>query len=119
VRGERNALRKAPSLRVRLSVAAGGWCIWYYCRLAINLIFDTVSKVADLSYDRLLRALLLQMDENVCLIRNEGVIDIRGRAFATLAQAEEDRVFISRKFRAGVLLLVIKTLIACRLNTVA
>ena len=61
--------------------------------LAINLIFDYSQKLADLSYDRLLRSALLQMDENVGLMRNEVSIDIPWSAFATLAQAEEDRVF--------------------------
>ncbi len=89
---ERNALRKAPSLRVRF-IVGGVLVIGIIASLAINLIFDYSQKLADLSYDRLLRSALLQMDENVGLIRNEVSIDIPWSAFATLAQAEEDRVF--------------------------
>jgi two-component system sensor histidine kinase TctE len=89
---ERNALRKAPSLRFRF-IVGGVLVIGIIASLAINLIFDYSQKLADLSYDRLLRSALLQMDENVGLIRNEVSIDIPWSAFATLAQAEEDRVF--------------------------
>jgi two-component system sensor histidine kinase TctE len=89
---EKNALRKAPSLRFRF-ILAGVLVIGIIAGLAINLIFDYSQKLADLSYDRLLRSALLQMDENVGLMRNEVSIDIPWSAFATLAQAEEDRVF--------------------------
>jgi len=89
---EKNALRKAPSLRFRF-IVGGVLVIGIIAGLAINLIFDYSQKLADLSYDRLLRSALLQMDENVGLIRNEVSIDIPWSAFATLAQAEEDRVF--------------------------
>ena len=89
---EQKALNKAPSLRFRF-ILAGVLVIGIIAGLAINLIFDYSQKLADLSYDRLLRSALLQMDENVGLIRNEVSIDIPWSAFATLAQAEEDRVF--------------------------
>ncbi|MBR7889235.1 sensor histidine kinase [Marinomonas sp. A79] len=89
---ESKALKKAPSLRFRF-ILAGVLVIGIIASLAINLIFDYSQKLADLSYDRLLRSALLQMDENVGLIRNEVSIDIPWSAFATLAQAEEDRVF--------------------------
>ncbi|MBU2239838.1 MAG: sensor histidine kinase, partial [Gammaproteobacteria bacterium] len=74
-------------------ILAGVLVIGIIAGLAINLIFDYSQKLADLSYDRLLRSALLQMDENVGLMRNEVSIDIPWSAFATLAQAEEDRVF--------------------------
>lgn len=89
---EQSALRKAPSLRFRF-ILAGFLVIGIIAGLAINLIFDYSQKLADLSYDRLLRSALLQMDENVGLMRNEVSIDIPWSAFATLAQADEDRVF--------------------------
>ncbi|NLQ16926.1 sensor histidine kinase [Marinomonas sp. M1K-6] len=89
---ENRALKKAPSLRFRF-ILAGVLVIGIIAGLAINLIFDYSQKLADLSYDRLLRSALLQMDENVSLIRNEASIDIPWSAFATLAQAQEDRVF--------------------------
>ena len=89
---EKRALAKAPSLRFRF-ILAGVLVIGVIAVLAINLIFDYSQKLADLSYDRLLRSALLQMDENVGLMRNEVSIDIPWSAFATLAQAEEDRVF--------------------------
>ncbi|NVK72871.1 MAG: sensor histidine kinase [Oceanospirillaceae bacterium] len=89
---EKSALAKAPSLRFRF-ILAGVLVIGVIAALAINLIFDYSQKLADLSYDRLLRSALLQMDENVGLMRNEVSIDIPWSAFATLAQAEEDRVF--------------------------
>ncbi|MCB5162729.1 sensor histidine kinase [Marinomonas algarum] len=89
---EKKALARAPSLRFRF-IVAGVLVIGVIAGLAINLIFDYSQKLADLSYDRLLRSALLQMDENVGLIRNEVSIDIPWSAFATLAQAEEDRVF--------------------------
>lgn len=89
---EENALKKAPSLRFRF-ILAGMLVIGIIAGLAINLIFDYSQKLADLSYDRLLRSALLQMDENVGLMRNEVSIDIPWSAFATLAQADEDRVF--------------------------
>lgn len=89
---EKKALANAPSLRFRF-ILAGVLVIGIIAGLAINLIFDYSQKLADLSYDRLLRSALLQMDENVGLIRNEVSIDIPWSAFATLAQAEEDRVF--------------------------
>lgn len=89
---EKRALAKAPSLRFRF-ILAGVLVIGIIAGLAINLIFDYSQKLADLSYDRLLRSALLQIDENVSLIRNEVSIDIPWSAFATLAQADEDRVF--------------------------
>jgi two-component system sensor histidine kinase TctE len=89
---EKKALESAPSLRFRF-ILAGVLIIGIIAGLAINLIFDYSQKLADLSYDRLLRSALLQMDENVGLMRNEVSIDIPWSAFATLAQAEEDRVF--------------------------
>ncbi|MBU1467112.1 MAG: sensor histidine kinase [Gammaproteobacteria bacterium] len=89
---EKKALENAPSLRFRF-ILAGVLVIGIIAGLAINLIFDYSQKLADLSYDRLLRSALLQMDENVGLMRNEVSIDIPWSAFATLAQAEEDRVF--------------------------
>ncbi|MGO2354738.1 MAG: sensor histidine kinase [Marinomonas foliarum] len=89
---EQSALRKAPSLRFRF-ILAGFLVIGIIAGLAINLIFNYSQKLADLSYDRLLRSALLQMDENVGLMRNEVSIDIPWSAFATLAQADEDRVF--------------------------
>ncbi|WP_421853663.1 sensor histidine kinase N-terminal domain-containing protein [Marinomonas sp.] len=89
---EKKALDNAPSLRFRF-ILAGVLVIGIIASLAINLIFDYSQKLADLSYDRLLRSALLQMDENVGLMRNEVSIDIPWSAFATLAQAEEDRVF--------------------------
>ena len=89
---EQSALRKAPSLRFRF-ILTGFLVIGVIASLAINLIFDYSQKLADLSYDRLLRSALLQMDENVGLMRNEVSIDIPWSAFATLAQADEDRVF--------------------------
>ncbi|MBJ7538798.1 sensor histidine kinase [Marinomonas transparens] len=92
IAAERRALKKAPSLRFRF-ILAGVLVIGVIASLAINLVFDSSRKLADLSYDRLLRSALLQMDENVGLIRNEISIDIPWSAFATLAQADEDRVF--------------------------
>lgn len=89
---EKNALKQAPSLRFRF-ILAGVLVIGIIAALAVNLIFNYSQKLADLSYDRLLRSALLQMDENVGLMRNEVSIDIPWSAFATLAQAEEDRVF--------------------------
>ncbi len=89
---EKNALRKAPSLRFRF-ILAGVLVIGVIAGVAVNLVFDYSQKLADLSYDRLLRSALLQMDENVGLIGNEVSIDIPWSAFATLAQADEDRVF--------------------------
>jgi two-component system sensor histidine kinase TctE len=89
---EKKALKKAPSLRFRF-ILTGALVIGVIAVLAVNLIFDYSQKLADLSYDRLLRSALLQMDENIGLIRNEVSIDIPWSAFATLAQADEDRVF--------------------------
>lgn len=89
---ENQALRRAPSLRFRF-ILAGMFVIGMIAGLAINLVFDYSRRLADLSYDRLLRSALLQMDENVGLIRGEVSIDIPWSAFATLAQANEDRVF--------------------------
>ncbi|ETX11899.1 histidine kinase [Marinomonas ushuaiensis DSM 15871] len=89
---EKKALKKAPSLRFRF-ILTGTLVIGVIAALAVNLIFDYSQKLADLSYDRLLRSALLQMDENIGLIRNEVSIDIPWSAFATLAQADEDRVF--------------------------
>jgi len=89
---EQNALKRAPSLRFRF-ILAGMLIISIIAGVAVNLVFDYSQRLSDLSYDRLLRSALLQMDENVGLIRNEVIIDIPWSAFATLAQAEEDRVF--------------------------
>lgn len=89
---EITALNKAPSLRFRF-ILAGALVISIIAALAVNLVFDYSRKLADLSYDRLLRSALLQMGENVGLTRNEVSIDIPWSAFATLAQADEDRVF--------------------------
>jgi two-component system sensor histidine kinase TctE len=89
---EKSALKKAPSLRFRF-ILAGVLVIGIIAGLAVNLVFDYSRKLADLSYDRLLRSALLQMDENVGLTRNEVSIDIPWSAFATLAQADDDRVF--------------------------
>lgn len=89
---EITALNKAPSLRFRF-ILAGALVISIIAALAVNLVFDYSRKLSDLSYDRLLRSALLQMGENVGLTRNEVSIDIPWSAFATLAQADEDRVF--------------------------
>lgn len=89
---EREALKRAPSLRFRF-ILAGVLLISIIALLAVNFVFDYSRRLADLSYDRLLRSALLQMDENVGLINNEVSIDIPWSAFATLAQANEDRVF--------------------------
>ncbi|MGB3385197.1 MAG: sensor histidine kinase [Marinomonas sp.] len=89
---EREALKRAPSLRFRL-IGIGCLVISIIAALSINFVFDYSRRLADLSYDRLLRSALLQMDENVGLINDEVSIDIPWSAFATLAQANEDKVF--------------------------
>ncbi|REG86449.1 sensor histidine kinase [Marinomonas pollencensis] len=89
---EREVLKRVPSLRFRL-IGIGCVVISIIAALAINFVFEYSQRLADLSYDRLLRSALLQMDENVGLINNEVSIDIPWSAFATLAQANEDRVF--------------------------
>ena len=89
---EQLALKRAPSLRFRF-ILAGVLVIGVIAALAVNLVFDYSQKLADLSYDRLLRSAILQMDENLGWIGNEVSIDIPWSAFATLAQANEDRVF--------------------------
>ncbi len=89
---EKLALKKAPSLRFRF-IVSGVIVICVIAGIAINLIFDYSRQLADLSYDRLLRSALLQMDENIALIDNQVSVDIPWSAFATLAQADEDRVF--------------------------
>ncbi|MEL0637190.1 sensor histidine kinase [Marinomonas sp. TI.3.20] len=89
---EREALKRAPSLRFRF-IVVGSLVISIIAALAISFVFDYSNRLADLSYDRLLRSALLQMDENVGLINNEVSIDIPWSAFATLAQANDDKVF--------------------------
>ena len=89
---EKQALKNAPSLRFRF-IIAGVLVIGVIAAIAVNLIFDYSRQLADLSYDRLLRSALLQMDENIALIDNQVSVDIPWSAFATLAQADEDRVF--------------------------
>lgn len=83
---------RTPSLRRRF-IVGGIIIISVIAGLAINFVFEYSQRLADISYDRLLRSALLQMDENVGLIHNEVSIDIPWSAFATLAQANEDRVF--------------------------
>lgn len=86
------ALRTAPSLRRRLYLA-GITIIAAIALIAVNLVFNYSQKLADFSYDRLLRSALLQMDENVVYVRGKVSIDIPWSAFSTLAQANDDRVF--------------------------
>ncbi|CUB02177.1 sensor histidine kinase [Marinomonas fungiae] len=82
----------SPSLRGRF-IVVGSFTIILIAALAIKLVFDYSERLADISYDRLLRSALLQMDENVGQEKGEITIDIPWSAFATLAQASEDRVF--------------------------
>ncbi|TPE50542.1 sensor histidine kinase [Maribrevibacterium harenarium] len=84
--------KQAPSLRFRF-LLTGILLIGFIAGLAIKLVFDYSQKLADLSFDRLLQSALLQMDENVSFIHKEVLIDIPWSAFATLAQASDDRVF--------------------------
>ncbi|SBS36137.1 Sensor protein QseC [Marinomonas aquimarina] len=84
--------RHSPSLRGRF-IAVGAFTIILIAALAIKLVFDYSERLADISYDRLLRSALLQMDENVGQENGEITIDIPWSAFATLAQASDDRVF--------------------------
>lgn len=84
--------RRSPSLRRRF-IVVGVCSIVLIAVLAIKLVFDYSERLADISYDRLLRSALLQMDENVGQEQGEITIDIPWSAFATLAQASEDRVF--------------------------
>ncbi len=84
--------RHSPSLRGRF-IVVGAFTIILIALLAIKLVFDYSERLADISYDRLLRSALLQMDENVGQIEGEITIDIPWSAFATLAQASDDRVF--------------------------
>lgn len=89
---EELALKQAPSLRVRF-ILSGIGIISIIAIIAINLVFNYSQRLADLSYDRLLRSALLQMDENVVLVRGEVSIDIPWSVFSTLAQANDDRIF--------------------------
>ena len=89
---EAQALKNAPSLRKRF-ILAGVGVIGVIALIAINLVVNYSQRLADFSYDRLLRSALLQMEENVVFIRGKVSIDIPWSAFATLAQANEDRVF--------------------------
>jgi len=59
---EKECLKKAPCIAfsLYLSVACGHW---HYCQFGHHLIL--IKQSGDLSYDRLLRSGLLQMDENV------------------------------------------------------
>jgi two-component system sensor histidine kinase TctE len=84
--------KQAPSLRFRF-LLTGILLIGFIAGLAIKLVFDYSQKLADLSFDRLLQSALLQMDENVSFVHKEVLIDIPWSAFATLAQASDDRVF--------------------------
>ncbi|MFD1382570.1 sensor histidine kinase [Rhodanobacter aciditrophus] len=84
--------RRSPSLRGRF-VAVGIVTITFIAVLAMKLVFDYSQRLADISYDRLLRSALLQMDENLGQEAGEITIDIPWSAFATLAQASDDRVF--------------------------
>ena len=84
--------RHSPSLRGRF-IVVGSFTIILIAALAIKLVFDYSERLADISYDRLLRSALLQMDENVGQENGEITIDIPWSAFATLAQANDDRVF--------------------------
>ena len=84
--------RRSPSLRGRF-VTVGVVTIAVIALLAMKLVFDYSQRLADISYDRLLRSALLQMDENVGQEAGEITIDIPWSAFATLAQASDDRVF--------------------------
>ncbi|SBS30248.1 Swarming motility regulation sensor protein RssA [Marinomonas spartinae] len=81
-----------PSLRRRF-IIGGISIISVIAALAINFVFEYSQRLADISYDRLLRSALLQMDENIGLVHNKVTIDIPWSAFATLAQANDDRVF--------------------------
>ncbi|GAB3477716.1 sensor histidine kinase N-terminal domain-containing protein [Marinomonas epiphytica] len=89
---ESRALKRAPSLRFRL-ILAGVVVIGIIAGLAVNLVFNYSQKLADLSFDRLLRSAILQLDENIIWVHDEVSIDIPWSAFATLAQANEDRIF--------------------------
>lgn len=86
------SLKQVPSLRKRF-IIAGIALISFIALITIQLVFTYSKNLADLSYDRLLRSALLQMDENVIFVDNEVSIDIPWSAFATLAQANEDRIF--------------------------
>ncbi|MGB3600741.1 MAG: sensor histidine kinase, partial [Marinomonas sp.] len=54
---EREALKRAPSLRFRL-IGIGCLVISIIAALSINFVFDYSRRLADLSYDRLLRSAL-------------------------------------------------------------
>lgn len=84
--------KPVPSLRRRF-IIGGVTLISFIALITIQLVFTYSQNLADLSYDRLLRSALLQMDENVIFVNNEVSIDIPWSAFATLAQANEDRIF--------------------------
>ncbi|TDO98833.1 sensor histidine kinase [Marinomonas balearica] len=85
-------LQRAPSLRVRF-ILTGMLVIGVITGIAVKLVFDYSQKLADLSYDRLLKSAILQMDENVGMLRGDVTIEIPWSAFSTLAQANEDRIF--------------------------
>jgi len=85
-------LKKAPSLRKRF-ILAGTILISAIALVTIQFVFSYSQKLADLSYDRLLLSALLQMDENIVFVDDEVSIDIPWSAFATLAQASDDRIF--------------------------
>ena len=82
----------SPSLRGRF-IVVGVLTIGLIAMIAIKLVVDYSERLADISYDRLLRSALLQIDENVGLMQGEITVDIPWSAFATLAQASNDRVF--------------------------
>ncbi|MBM6551970.1 sensor histidine kinase [Marinomonas ostreistagni] len=82
----------SPSLRGRF-IVVGAFTIGLIAMIAIKLVFDYSERLADISYDRLLRSALLQIDENVGQSQGEISVDIPWSAFATLAQASDDRVF--------------------------
>lgn len=84
--------KHSPSLRGRF-IVVGVFTIILIAILAIKLVFNYSERLADISYDRLLKSALLQMDENVGQEDGEITIDIPWSAFATLAQANDDRVF--------------------------
>lgn len=83
---------RPPSLRRRF-ILVGALLIGTIALTTIQLVASYSQKLADLSYDRLLRSAILQMDENILLVDNRVSIDIPWSAFATLAQASDDRIF--------------------------
>ncbi|TBR42546.1 sensor histidine kinase [Marinomonas agarivorans] len=83
---------QVPSLRRRF-ILAGSILIGAIALTTMQLVSGYSQKLADISYDRLLRSAILQMDENIISINNKVSIDIPWSAFATLAQASDDRIF--------------------------